>query len=197
VAQWLLGGRWLLAFVFGAAALAKLIGSRDLPDVVRRYNVVPDAFVPALARTLVPGECLVALALAVGVLPRFAAAVAAVALITFATAIAVNLVRGRRFDCGCGGSSSEISWWLVARNLGLAAIAAAVVLGPSTGLALVSGPGAGHPADGIALAAVPLAAAVLCLIAAVAIRCRVSLVAGWEQIGRQVHIVAMTSKDGD
>ena len=43
----------------------------------------------------------------------------------------VNLARGRdQIDCGCGGDSHPLSWWLVARNAVLAAAALAVA-GPT------------------------------------------------------------------
>jgi hypothetical protein len=63
-------------------------------------------------------------------------------LMAYAAAMGVNLLRGRvHIGCGCGlgGSSGReptLSWWLVARNLVLAAIALVVTL-PRTGRELV------------------------------------------------------------
>ena len=61
---------------------------------------------------------------------RCVAAVATAALmLLYASAIATNLLRGRaHIDCGCGFgrtsvSKATLSWWLVARNLALAALA--------------------------------------------------------------------------
>ena len=59
-------------------------------------------------------------------------------LLIFAAALAVNVLRGRTWiDCGCfrNGLKQTVSWLLVARNIGLAAAAVAVVgLLPASGL---------------------------------------------------------------
>mgnify|MGYP001073997165 CR=1 FL=1 len=55
----------------------------------------------------------------------------------YALAIAINLGRGRaHIGCGCGlgaasGDDPALSWWLVARNLALGAVALVAVLPPS------------------------------------------------------------------
>jgi hypothetical protein len=50
-------------------------------------------------------------------------------LLLYAGAIGLNLLRGRvLLDCGCGGRSQPISWWLVGRNLALAGAAGLALL---------------------------------------------------------------------
>jgi len=54
------------------------------------------------------------------------AMLAAVVLVVYAAALALNLRRGRnRIDCGClgFGQADRIAWWMVARNLALTALA--------------------------------------------------------------------------
>jgi uncharacterized membrane protein YphA (DoxX/SURF4 family) len=103
---------WL--FLFGA--LHKL---RDMPafsGVLAAYRLLPAAFV-ATAAWLV---ALVEVVIGIGaLLQSLAAYLAAIALLGgYAVAMAVNLLRGRRFiDCGCGGDAQPITWGLIARNL--------------------------------------------------------------------------------
>jgi hypothetical protein len=52
-------------------------------------------------------------------------------LLIYATAIAVNLARGRRdLDCGCAGPNDRrpIAAWMVWRNAGIAVLLSAVLL---------------------------------------------------------------------
>ena len=67
-----------------------------------------------------------------GVLPALASWMAFVLLLGFAGAVGWNVAHGRRFDCGCGAAhDTAVRWGLALRDLGLAAIAATVALGPS------------------------------------------------------------------
>ena len=70
---------------------------------------------------------------------NFALAGSALVLVLYAGAIAVNLVRGRRFiDCGCSGFAGQqpLGVWLVVRNLLLALMAYIATL-PVQGRVLV------------------------------------------------------------
>jgi uncharacterized membrane protein YphA (DoxX/SURF4 family) len=138
----LLAARWVLALALFRAGVAKL-GSRErLADAIGRYALVPARCIATLAAGLPNVEIVVGLALALGVVPDVTGWLASALLLGFAGAVAANLMRGRRFDCGCGGSlDGQISWPLVVRNLLLAGLAAAVALGPA-GLAAAP---SGHP----------------------------------------------------
>src|SRR5919109_3746352 len=124
----LLGARMLLAAVFGIAGLAKLA------DRAGTRQALVDFGVPARVTTpfglLLP---LAELAVAVALVPRATAwwgAMGALALLLlFVAAIAVNLAHGRKPDCRCFGqlSSTPVGWSTVARNVGLATVAALVV----------------------------------------------------------------------
>jgi uncharacterized membrane protein YphA (DoxX/SURF4 family) len=125
VARFALG--WL--FLFGA--LHKL---RDMPGFVRTlgaYRLVPEWL-------LAPGAwAIAALEVVLGVTALIQLEVAFVAgmalLLAYASAMGINLVRGRRFiDCGCGGDRQPISVALIVRNLVLAGVAWMALL-PSVG----------------------------------------------------------------
>jgi hypothetical protein len=125
----LLAARWLVAGIFLRSGLVKAIGIAEFRSAVVNYRLLPPALVTAVAVTLPFVEIGAAALLAAGVLTVAVAAALASLLIVFASAIAINLARGRVFDCGCAGSAAVprvISWRHVVIDLVLAAMAAAV-----------------------------------------------------------------------
>ncbi len=158
-----LAARWLLALLFLTSGVSKLSETAGFAETVSRYEILPVRHVPAVSRAIPVFEVALGLVLAAGVLPAVAGWVASAALLAFAAAVTINLLRGRRFDCGCGGvMQREIGWPLVVRNLGVAAVAVGVALWPA-GLALwTAGFVHGHDfAPARDLVAVPLAVIVL------------------------------------
>ncbi len=116
--------RAALALLFASAAVHKLRDRAAFRATLAEYRIMPAAAVPIVA-TLVVGTELAIAALLVAV-PAAGAVGAAALLGAYATAIATNLLRGRRhIDCGCAGFAARrpIGAWLVARNLLLAAAA--------------------------------------------------------------------------
>jgi hypothetical protein len=135
----LLAGRWVLALVLLGAGLAKVGDREQFAQVVERYGIVPARYGARLAAGLPWAEIVVGLALAAGLAPAVSGWGATALVLGFAVAVGVNLARGRRFDCGCGGAvNSQIGWPLLVRNLFLVAIGVAVALGPA-GLAVSGG----------------------------------------------------------
>ena len=122
--------RFMLAFVFLAAALPKLVGRREFEQAVRNYRVVPSSLVPVVAAWLPRLELACAVALFGGIFLRPVAVALSVLLVCFAGAVAVNLARGRRFDCGCQVSVAprQIDWGVVVVDLALAGLAATVAV---------------------------------------------------------------------
>lgn len=111
----------LLATLFAHAALAKLADLALLEQHLWVYGV-PQPLLPAARRALPLAETLAALLLltpwrAVG------ATLAALLLLAYAAAMAYHRWQRHTLDCGCGGEPLPVSWALVARNLGLAALA--------------------------------------------------------------------------
>lgn len=129
------GVAWLIiacaGLLFLVSALHKVRDLRRFAEVFAAYGVFP----AALARRLAPGVPALELAVAVGLLfenMRAAALWVGMALLlSYATAIAVNLARGRRdLDCGCTGPNDRrpIAAWMVWRNVGIAILLSAVLL---------------------------------------------------------------------
>ena len=122
--------RAALALLFAAAAAHKLFDRARFRAALTAYELTPAAFVGPMTIGLVVVELgLVAALLAPG-LRQEALAASATLLALYAGAIAINLGRGRRaLDCGCLGIGGReaLSWWLVARNVVLALLAAAAL----------------------------------------------------------------------
>jgi uncharacterized membrane protein YphA (DoxX/SURF4 family) len=123
-----------LAVVFLVAAVTKLLDLDLFSRAVADYEIVPAGLAPGAASAISVIELSTAVGLFLGV--RIAAAGAAFTLLAFASVVAINLARGRSFDCGCGfGQQSQISWSLVARDCVLAAAAVLLAIGPVSTLA--------------------------------------------------------------
>jgi hypothetical protein len=104
-----------------------------LPGVIANYRLLPGSLVTPAARALPVVEMALGVALLLGLAP-FATVAAMLLLALFATAIAVNIRRGRgHIDCGCGHGALRhpIGWPLVARNLALAALLAPALFMPA------------------------------------------------------------------
>lgn len=125
-----------VAVVFFIAGLAKMVSYRRFRAAVAAYELLPAALVPVVARAVPAGEVLIAGALVADVMLPVAVAAAVGALMLFASAMAVNLARGREIDCGCGGGSDPrpISWRLVLRNvvLAVALMVTGLIIGESS-----------------------------------------------------------------
>ena len=120
-----------VALILFAAAWHKFSEPDIFAGALDAYQLLPSIAVMPIARLLPYVEVSIALLVLIPA-TRPAGLVACAGLITiYALAIVVNLARGRRqIDCGCGGDVHLLSWGLVLRNTGLAAIALAMS-GPS------------------------------------------------------------------
>ena len=119
-----LAGALGVGMVFVHAAVAKLQHRELMAGVVANYRILPAALVAPVASALPFVELALGVALLAGG-QRLAVLPAAMLLLAFAGAMAVNLRRGRgHIDCGCGRSDlrQPLSWSLVWRNLALAAL---------------------------------------------------------------------------
>lgn len=142
----LLAARVAIACIFLTAAVGKLRHLTVFEGVLGNYRLLPQWMIAPL-HVLLP---LVELAVGIGVLaaPQLAAPAAAVLLVVFAVAMAVNLRRGRKdIDCGCHQSvlRQRLSWTLVWRNGVLTLLALAAALPPlhMPASAWLTGAGAG------------------------------------------------------
>lgn len=145
-----------LALLFLDASIHKLRDFNAFREAVSGYRIVPRWGEPIAAGALVGAELAVSVAL---VLPGSGAgpALASVALLLlYASAIGVNLARGRRdIDCGCAGRAARRSLHggLVVRNLALVGLALVA--------SLPAGPRSLHWVDGVTLVGVVVSGAAL------------------------------------
>ncbi len=121
-------GSSFLVLLFVRAILHKLGGYAEFVGNVRDYRMLPEAAVPATSAALLAAEVLAAVGLLLPPTRAGAALLAAALLLMYASAIALNLARGRNtIDCGCGGGGQGISSWHVLRNVVLVLFAVPVV----------------------------------------------------------------------
>lgn len=128
-----------LAVLWLAAAAHKLRAFDAFSAVLADYRLLPVRATGICAAAVVGAELCLGIGLLMSISRSFALAGSALALSIYAGAIAVNLVRGRRFiDCGCSGFAGQqpLGAWLVTRNLLLALAALAAML-PVQGRALI------------------------------------------------------------
>lgn len=129
--------RAALALLWLAAAAQKLRDPLRFRAALADYQLAPAAAAPALAALVTGLEGVLGFALLVPASGAAAALASAALLALYASAIALNLKRGRRsLDCGCGARPQPIDASLVARNLALVLLALLAAL-PSSGRALV------------------------------------------------------------
>lgn len=102
---------------FGIAAIVKVADRPRADAATERYTLVPHGLGRAVTSAIIAVEAVLCGALVTGMLVTWAAPLAAIVLIGYATAMAVDLARGDVHACGCGSSDAPIRWHLVARNL--------------------------------------------------------------------------------
>lgn len=128
--------RVLVALIFLTAALGKVRHRLAFLGVVANYRLLPPVAAPVFALLLPPVEIAVAASLLFLPAP-WPELLAAVLLLLFAAAMAINIGRGRRhIDCGCFQSTLKqtLSWTLVARNVGLALLMVVPITIPAASL---------------------------------------------------------------
>lgn len=126
-AETLLAG--LLALVFATAAVGKLLYFVDFLRVVRAFDFLPNASVPALSAVLISVELALAVSLVVPGL-RHAAAWATCGVLVFFLALAASAwLRGLAVECGCFTflQSRDVGLGLFLQDLALLAAAGALV----------------------------------------------------------------------
>lgn len=130
--------RLILGGVFTSAGTRKLLHRSDFERAVLGYQLLPERIARQVAKALPSLETSSGVLLLVGAFQRQVAAGLLALLVIFSIGIAINLLRGRRIDCGCSGSTARrtIEWGSILRNLFLSLLALQLVLMPSRALAL-------------------------------------------------------------
>jgi len=163
--------RFLLAWIFLAASLSKMIAWPEFRAAVATYELLPERIVTPVASLVPSVEAACGLALLLGAGLPLAGLVSGCLLVLFAIAMALNLIRGRQIDCGCGGPGVQrrIGWHLVGRNAALAAVGFALAAAPPTGGTIEQLPWPTHEAlaaPGGSIPAIAIAAALALLLTA-------------------------------
>lgn len=106
------------AALFGWAAAHKLRTREAFAATLAEHRLVPQRLVAFTALVLAVVELATAAMLLWPDTRSLGGVVGAVLLVIYASAITINLARGRKdLDCGCGLRPRAIGGWMVARNL--------------------------------------------------------------------------------
>lgn len=151
----LLAVRLGLGLLLGEAAFSKLADLRRFGRVVESYRLLPARVSLATATSVVGMEGALAGLLLAGWQSRLTAGITSGVITTFAGVLASSVLRGNPIDCGCGvwATNATVSWWQVARNLGIASAAAVLAIAPPPSLGVVLRNHHIHPASLLAIAA--------------------------------------------
>ncbi len=93
--------RWSIGLAFVLASIHKIAHPGDFAQIVYSYQLFPADTINLIAIVMPFVELITGLALLAGVYPRAAATIVNGLLVAFMFIIAVNLMRGHNFDCGC------------------------------------------------------------------------------------------------
>ncbi|HON76849.1 MAG TPA: MauE/DoxX family redox-associated membrane protein [Spirochaetota bacterium] len=113
--------RIVLGMLFLYSGIVKTFDPAAFGNIIDLYGIVPAVVVPYIAIVLPYVELLTGLFLITGFRIKAVSCIAMIMMAIFTAAIAVNVVRGRSFDCGCFelgrfGISEDISIFLVVRD---------------------------------------------------------------------------------
>ncbi len=118
-----MGIRTLVALVFLTAAIGKMRHWAQFQGVIANYRLLPDVLIAPVTYILPPVEAVLGSALLLNLAYPWPDVAAMGLLVLFATAMGINVLRGRRdIDCGCFQSAlkQRLSWIFVLRNAVLA-----------------------------------------------------------------------------
>jgi uncharacterized membrane protein len=115
----------LTGLIFILAGLTKILKPKPFVEALIRYKILPVSLLSPVAVSLPLVEFVLGVAILRSGKSQTIAGICALLLLTFAVAMAVNLLRGRgNTPCGCGFlGKGTISWSLVSRNVAFAGIA--------------------------------------------------------------------------
>ena len=102
-----LAARWILGLTFIYASFHKILSPEDFAGIVYGYDLFPHVLINLIAIIIPFLELVAGLALIIGLYPRSAAIIINALLLAFIAALAINLIRGHEFDCGCFSNSQS------------------------------------------------------------------------------------------
>jgi putative oxidoreductase len=116
-----LAARWLLGATFIYASYSKILAPAVFAKILYGYGLFPAILINLFAIMLPFVELTAGLALIIGFYPRSAALIIDVMLLAFIISLAINVIRGHEFDCGCfaldANSQSTFSGPLLTRDI--------------------------------------------------------------------------------
>lgn len=96
-----MAARWFLGITFIYASFHKILSPADFAKIVYGYNLFPEISINLIAIIIPFLELISGLALIIGIYPRSAAIIINILLLAFITVLAINMIRGHEFNCGC------------------------------------------------------------------------------------------------
>ncbi len=106
--SWLeLAARWILGLTFIYASYNKILFPADFAKIIYGYDLFPNVLINLIAIIIPSLELVAALALITGVYPRSAVSIVNALLVAFIILLAINLIRGHEFNCGCFAANNS------------------------------------------------------------------------------------------
>jgi len=102
-----LAARWILGVTFVYASYNKILSPAVFAKIIYGYDLFPAVFINLIAIIVPFLELFTGLALIIGLYPRSASLIVNGMMLTFITALSINLIRGHEFNCGCFSINSN------------------------------------------------------------------------------------------
>ena len=141
--QWIgLVARLVVGVIDLLAGLSKFSDPAGNVRAVRAYRILPESMVPTVGHALPTIEIVIGGLLILGLFTRPMAILSGLFFLAFIIGISSAWWRGLQIDCGCFGGGGTIPDatskypWEIARDSGLAILAALLVVWPRTRFAL-------------------------------------------------------------
>lgn len=123
--------QFAVGLVFLLSVSSKLMNPREFARGVKEYQILPAYLTSSVALLLIPLEAFLAVSHLTGWLLKFAVPAGLLTLASFATAVSVNLRRGRALRCYCFDSGETISVLTLVRLILLVAGEVLLLTDPS------------------------------------------------------------------
>jgi uncharacterized membrane protein YphA (DoxX/SURF4 family) len=110
--------RYYLGFLFITSGISKISYPSGFAETLVSYQIVPYWSVNFFAIALPWVELVCGVFLIIGLRTRAVAVIISILLVTFATGLLINLIRGASIYCGCFSNAGDrINWWDIPRDL--------------------------------------------------------------------------------
>jgi len=104
--------RIFITYIFIVSGLSKIKNPNHFLMAVNSYQILPSFLIAPFSNTLPWVELILGIAVGVGFYIRISTVLLIFLLFLFAIALIINLIRGRKIDCGCFGEKNpqHINW---------------------------------------------------------------------------------------